>query len=407
MANITRKELKDGSITYRFRACVGRDAGGKQVWRTTTINSPGLTPKKEEKEVERLAGEWEKEEREAYATERQSIREFERKRKAGSVTLKEFVDMAWFPVHVQNGEASVNSVKFYEHTSRIVCDRMGNMKLEDITTYECAQFVSYLNNEAKTVHGEPYSKTSRMHIFGTLRNILRTAKRWKYIKYDPTEDLEGKERPHREKKPVEYLTIDEADKFLNALLKEPIKKRALFTLLIYEGMRRGEAVALTWADVNMEQMTITISKSAVIDKDQPTGRGIKGTKTGDTRVIPMRPEVCDVLKELKADQEKKYSVRLAPSAFVFCESGDPSICLYPSTPTRWMGQIVKKHHLKKCTVHELRRTCCSTLLHNGIDAKTVCAISGHRDTNTLYQYYSGTNGEQTKKALDTINYNAG
>ena len=47
-------------ISYRIRACIGRDERYKQIWRTCTIKRPeGLTPKKEQKEVQRIADEWE------------------------------------------------------------------------------------------------------------------------------------------------------------------------------------------------------------------------------------------------------------------------------------------------------------------------------------------------------------
>ena len=48
MATLTTKTDDAGKpISYKFTCCVGRDDNGKQIWRTKTIKSPGLTPKKE------------------------------------------------------------------------------------------------------------------------------------------------------------------------------------------------------------------------------------------------------------------------------------------------------------------------------------------------------------------------
>ena len=68
MATIDTRRNKQGDITgYRLRACVGRDEQYKQVWRTCTIPRPeGLTPAKEKKEVQRMADEWEKEQKADY-----------------------------------------------------------------------------------------------------------------------------------------------------------------------------------------------------------------------------------------------------------------------------------------------------------------------------------------------------
>ena len=46
MATLTTKTDDAGKpISYKFTCCVGRDDNGKQIWRTKTIKSPGLTPK--------------------------------------------------------------------------------------------------------------------------------------------------------------------------------------------------------------------------------------------------------------------------------------------------------------------------------------------------------------------------
>lgn len=68
MASITARKDKQGNVTgYKVRVCVGRDEDYKQIWRTTTIPRPeGLTPKKELNEVKRLAGEWERTQKEEY-----------------------------------------------------------------------------------------------------------------------------------------------------------------------------------------------------------------------------------------------------------------------------------------------------------------------------------------------------
>ena len=406
MANI-----KETSTGYRVRACMGRDHEGKQVWRTTTISRAQiedeatrqgidrLTPKKLEKLVEGLANAWE-------ATEKEKYSKAPTAKDKGRTTVRAFIDDIWIPTSVEDGKKSPNSVKFFKNTSRPIIDFMGDKRMNQVDTELCSRFVSYLNTTAKTKGGEQLSQTSQMHIFGTLRNILRTARRWKYIHYDPTEDMTRNERPRREKKPVEFLTESEAQEFIKALQEEPIKKRAYFSLLLVTGMRRGEAVALQWSDIdtgkNGGTPSITVRKNAVVDKAQPNGRLIKDTKTGETRVIPITETTVKMLLELKADTENTMGASVMPSAFVFCVDDDPYTCIFPSTPTRWMEGIIKRHGLKKCTVHELRRTFATLALQAKVDPKTVAAITGHADVSTLFKFYSGTDAEQQRKAVDGI-----
>ena len=76
MASIKENRNKDGRIiSYRIRVCVGRNEAYKQIFKTTTLERPqGLTPAKERKEVERLAAEWEKKEREAFEQGKETAR---------------------------------------------------------------------------------------------------------------------------------------------------------------------------------------------------------------------------------------------------------------------------------------------------------------------------------------------
>lgn len=412
MATIKENKSKAGKITsYRFRACMGRDVEGKQVWRSTTVTMEAvedeaakqgvdrLPPKKLERIVEGMASAWEAAENEKY-TRAPSTKD------KGRISVKDFIENVWIPTYVEDGQKSPNSVSFFKSMCSHIINFMGDKRLNQVDTELCSQFITYLNTVVKTKAGEPLSQTSRMHIFGTLRNVLRTARRWKYITSDPTEDMTRNERPHREKKAVEFLTESEAQAFLKALESEPIMKRVYFSLLLVTGMRRGEAVALQWMDIDDGKISgspsIVVRKNAIIDKSQENGRRIKSTKTGETRVIPITEATVKMLDDLKADTENKLGAAVMPSAFVFCVEDDPYTCIYPTTPTRWMEGINKRSGLKKCSVHELRRTFATLALQAKVDPKTVASITGHADTATLFKFYSGTDAEQQRKAVDGI-----
>ena len=406
MASISPRKDKQGNITgYKVRVCVGRDETYNQIWRACTIPRPeDMTPAKERKEVERLAAEWEKAQRDEYERTGSKVEK-------SKITVKEFIEKKWIPIYVEDGQKSPNSVTFFKNTSKHIVDFMGKKKLIQVDEELCVKFVAYLNTKATSYKtGKPLSATSKTHIFGTLRNVMRTARRWKYIPADPTEDLSRNERPHREKKQVEFLTESEAKKFLDVLQQEPIMKRTYFTLLLVTGMRRGEAVALQWSDIDNGKESgtpsITVSKSATADKSQENGRLIKATKTGETRVIPITESTVKMLEDLKKDTEQQLGgAIIMPSAYVFSVDGDPYTCVFPTTPTRWLEGIVKRHDMKKCSVHELRRTFATLALQAKVDPKTVAAITGHADTATLFKFYTGTDADQKQKAvagMDTI-----
>ena len=76
--------------------------------------------------------------------------------------------------------------------------------------------------------------------------------------------------PKVKRKEAEYLEEEDIIKLLQALNEEPLQYRALITLLLYGGMRRGEALGLTWKDINFKDNLIDINKSSLY----VSGKGI-------------------------------------------------------------------------------------------------------------------------------------
>ena len=407
MASIQERKNKKGVvISYRFRACVGRDDEYRQIWRTTTIPRPeGLTPAKERKEVERLADAWEQAEREEYEKET-TIPEYAN-RKAEALekekeTFSHFVTAVWLPKDVQGEDNSPETVSFYVRTSKPALSFFGEKPLRAIDKGSCKDFIAFLNNDLKTEAGERYSGTSRMHFFSTLRTILSAAVDREYIPANPAAGMKKSQIPHRDVKPVDYLTTRELQAFLSALDNEPLIKRAYFQLSAQTGMRRGEVVALRWSDINLERRTIRVARAAVIDKNDPSKRKIKPTKTEHIRVLPLMDETLTLLDELLKSQVDVLGDELKPDSFIFCEAANPSLCLYPTTPTRWAGQIVKKAHIRNVSPQILRRSFATLLQQDNTDTKTAQTLLGHSDAATTHRYYTGVDDARMREAVETF-----
>ena len=72
MAYIQEKVKGKKIVSFKFKACVGRDDNGKQIFKCTTWYPPAeLTPAKARKEAQKVAAIWEDEVRQAYLKERE------------------------------------------------------------------------------------------------------------------------------------------------------------------------------------------------------------------------------------------------------------------------------------------------------------------------------------------------
>ena len=398
MATIDTKKNKKGEITgYRLRACVGRDEQYKQIWRTGTIKRPeGLTPAKEKKEVQRQADEWEAAQKAEY--ERTHSKEDKDK-----ITFASFVENHWWKDHVMDGTHTPSSVSFFGYMKVDILAYFGDKKrLSQIDAETVKRYIKYLNTEARTKQGKPYSPTTVQHHFSTLRNILEYARRFHYIQSDPCQDLSQKEKPHRDAKKVDFLEADKAREFIRCLESEPLFWRAFVNVLITCGLRRGECIGLQWRDIDPDKLTLSVSRNVTMDKNADDKIRIGSTKTGEGRTVPLSGRVYGLLMQLKREQEEKLQVKIMPACFIFSRAADPQKPIYPTEPTRFMKKFVARHNLPDVSPHDLRHTAATLALESGANLKEVQQLLGHADPATTMAFYTGVTDEAQRRTVEGI-----
>ena len=391
------RNAKGEIISYRIRACVGRDAQNKQVWRTTTLPRPeGLTPKKEENEIKRQADEWELRQKEEY--QRTNAPKDKTK-----ITFSAFVSNVWWNDHVMDGSHTPNSIAFYKAMSDDLVDYFNIKKLSSIDAEAVKRYIKYLQTKATTKNGSPYSATTVVRHYQTLRNILNYALRFGYIKDDPCKYLTLKDKPTMENKGIDFLKPEDAKKYILCLENEPLFWRCFENLLITTGLRRGEAVGLQWGDIDSENLTITVCRNVTMDKDSEEGYHIGKTKTGEARVVPISDRLKKMLDALKADREADMgNITILPSGYVFAPEGDPYRPIYPTEPTKWQSRFVKRYNLPKVSPHDLRHTAATLALESGADLKMVQELLGHKDPSTTMRFYAGVTDEAKRRTIEGI-----
>ena len=398
MATIIAKKDKQGVISsYKFMVCVGRDDLNKQIWRTCTVPRPdGLTPARERKEVERMADAWEQEQREEYERSRVKVDKTK-------ITLASFIREHWLPDHVHDGKHSPSSVAFYENMAKGILQYFGEKKkLRSIDPETVKRYVRYLSTEATTKGGEPLSKTTVNRYYQTLRNIVRYAIRFGYMKDDPFQMLSTTDKPGNEKKDVDFLPPQAAAQFMSKLEGEPLFWQCFENLLITTGIRRGEAVGLQWGDIDAQNMTLNICRNVTLDSESENGLHIGLPKNKETRRVPISPRVMTLLTAFKAEQEENYHAAFMPTAFILCTPGDPYTPITPPAATRWQARFVRRHNLPKVSPHDLRHTAATLALESGATMKQVQHLLGHADPSTTLRFYSGVTDEAERRTVQGI-----
>ena len=222
-----------------------------------------------------------------------------------------------------------------------------------------------------------------------------------YIQINPFTHVETRIKTRKlievEEKAENFYTREQLITFLNCCKQSlHYKSYALLHLLAFTGMRKSEALALTWKDLNLIDSELTITKA--IGRGKSGKLYLKTTKTGSSRTIKLDDGTLAILKEWKRIQKKEYFIlghnTMTPSQLMFSNTNNDYI--QPVQVQKWMYSVQKKHSLNKITPHGLRHTHCSLLFEAGASLKEVQDRLGHSDVKTTMDIYTHV----TKKAKE-------
>lgn len=226
-----------------------------------------------------------------------------------------------------------------------------------------------------------------------LSEILDSAVRKNLLESNPCKDVKIPKKPNT-KKERPYISASEKDIFFEAIkghrLEVPFKLTYLF------GLRREEIAGLKWSAIRNGKIyieyTVTHSKKT---------QGKERTKNdASNRDYPLSDELKTMLKQVKAKQDYHRSLSgcdYYESDFVFTwENGKPYA---PDYYSKSFKKIVRQTEGldNDLTLHSLRASCISVLVHENVDVKTIQKWVGHKDISTTLNIYARVNEEEKRK----------
>jgi len=168
---------------------------------------------------------------------------------------------------------------------------------------------------------------------------------------------------------------------------------ALFYTLLFTGMRRGEALALRWQDIDLLLCQLSVTRSLQYLRNAPVkGRlSFKAPKTATSkRMIALSPSTVAVLNEHREAQIKQRQElelpALSDSDLVF--SHYDGLPLLPDSITHAWMKLARKCGLKDIHVHSARHSHASLLLKQGVHPKIVQERLGHAGIGITLDLYS-------------------
>ncbi|MGG0655542.1 tyrosine-type recombinase/integrase [Rummeliibacillus pycnus] len=198
-----------------------------------------------------------------------------------------------------------------------------------------------------------------------------------------------KKQASTEEKKENFYSREQLIEFLSCFKKENnVKAFTLFRLLAFSGMRKGEALALTWNDLDFKNNKIRINNA--LSRGQNNKLYVKSTKTGVARTIKMDERSMETLKDWRKKQKQDYLIlgfnTMRAEQLVF--SNEQNEYLQPTKTRKWILHVQKKYNLDTITTHGLRHTHCSLLFEAGVSIKEVQDRLGHSDFKTTMNIYA-------------------
>lgn len=369
---ITEHKKKNGTIVYRASIYLGIDQmTGKRVKTSIT----GRT----RKEVNQKA----KHAQLDFLSNGSTI-----KRKVVIKTFKElshlWLETYKLTVKPQTYDATVTRL------NRHIMPTLGNMKVDKITASDIQMLINRLSKYY----------VNYTAVRSVIRKVLQQGVLLGLIDYNSARDIILPRKQPNAKKKVKFIDPSDLKSFLEYLETSQHKRynlyfdAVLYQLLLSTGLRIGEACALEWGDIDLENGTIAINKTY--------NKNLKFLSTAKTqsgnRVISVDKKTLRSLKLYQMRQRQLFNeVGARVSEVVF------------ATPTRKyfnasvrqsaLDTRCKEAGIERFTFHAFRHTHASLLLNAGISYKELQYRLGHANISMTLDTYGHLSKDKEKEAV--------
>ena len=308
-------------------------------------------------------------------------------------TFKEIYEL-WYEGYqhtIKESTLVVNSYVF-----KLLLDKLEHIQLKKITLPFCQKIITDYSKEFSL------STLKKIKIYGGM--IFDYAVKMKVIYSNPMKDvlLPKKQVDITSNDTDLYYTKDELNHFLKLVdSTNDIKLSAMFRVLAYTGIRKGELQALEWSDIDFTNNTININKTLSINSEHKITVQTPKSKSS-IRCISIDEETKLILKRWKAKQrELFFSLGTRVKKNQLCFTNDiTNDYLYLNFTNDKLSKICKKHKFKEIKIHGFRHTHCSLLFESGFTIQEVQDRLGHSDLKTTMSVYAHVTEKQRDNMAD-------
>ena len=260
------------------------------------------------------------------------------------------------------------------------------------------QIQSFYLHEAETL-----KNTSILRFHANLHKALKYAVRIDLIASNPVDKVD---RPKPQAFMASYYSAEEMEKLFEAA--QGHKLELIIQLAAFYGLRRAEVMGLRWEAIDFEAKTLTIRHivtSTRIDGKKILVEADRAKTKSSLRTLPLVDPIAERLKAVKEQQE--YNQKICGNCYnqeylgyVFVDAMGNLI--QPDSVTTGFPQLLKENGLRRIRFHDLRHSCASLLLKEGVPMKQIQEWLGHRDISTTANIYAHLDSQSKNLSARTM-----
>jgi integrase len=288
----------------------------------------------------------------------------------------------WLADYAKPNTAGKTYERYAEVVKSHLSPALGHHKLSRLQPLHIQALYAHALKEGRLDGKGGLSPRSVIHMHRVLHQALRQAVRWQLLVRNPADAVEP---PRAQRTEMQVLSEEQTGRLLTKATGTDLYMPIL--LAVTTGMRRGEILALTWADVDKKAASLTVTKSLEQTK---AGLSVKTPKTAKSRrAIPLPALAAAALRRHRAQQSEARL--LLGGAYqdlgLVCARADGSH-EQPDSFSKKFQLFLSAMNLPKIRFHDLRHSHATHLLRQGVHPKVVSERLGHSSITITLDTYS-------------------
>ena len=259
--------------------------------------------------------------------------------------------------------------------------RQRNLTLRELEARHLQMFYSEMLRKVKP--------NTVIHYHAIIHSALKYAVKTDMLVQNVADKVD---RPKKNSFQPVFLSAEEMQKMFEALRGTKLELPVL--VAAFYGFRRGEVLGLKWDAIDFERGTISVIRTVTtitLDGKQAEIEQQSAKSKSSLRTLPLIGSFREYFLQVKEAQELNKQVcgncyNHEYDGFVFVdELGERMRANYLTSA---FPKFLESHGLRRMRFHDLRHSCASLLLANGVPLKHIQEWLGHSDFTTTANIYA-------------------